>query len=170
MQVSCDYVSGYANCKCIWSTCFGQLAIYQLQFLNMILANIDIEVKFPPASSTTPSPTSATRLIKPIPVVRPLAELSISFEQRQLPDHSTPGLPSQANWHVDYDDDYDENDEDDDEEEDDEDGDDNDDCYDEDDVHLHCVSNVSVCSFEDKILARNIIILILVAEYIYANL
>ena len=129
---------------------------------EMILAFIDIAAMFSSTSSTTPSPTSATTPIKPIPVVQPLARLSISFELRQSLDHSTPGSPSEANCHEDVDDD-------DDDDGDDEDDDENDgDCYDEDDFHLHCVSNVSVCSFEDKVLARNIIILILVAAY--ANL
>ena len=55
--------------------------------------------------------------------------------------------------------------EDDDEEEEEDDDDDDDEDDGEDDVHLHCVSSVSVCSFEDKVLAGNLILFILVAAY-----
>ena len=91
-----------------------------------------------------------------------MAKLSASFEQLQWLDHSEPESPCE-----DYNDDGDEeedNDDDDDEEEE-----DNDDCHDDDDVHLHCVGCVSVCSFEDKVLAWNFIRLILVAAIFNFN-
>ena len=60
----------------------------------------------------------------------------------------------------DDDDDGDDGDDDDDDEDGDEEE-ENCDCNDDD--HLHCVGCVSVCSFEDKVLALNFILLILVA-------
>ena len=109
-----------------------------------------------------------------------MAKLSTSFEQLQWLDHSEPGSPCDYDdedrngdeeedndyCHDDDDDDEEEeedtNDDDDEEEEEEENYDDYDD--DDDDDHLHCVGCVSVCSFEDKVLAWNFILLILVAE------
>ena len=72
--------------------------MYQLQFQKKILVYIDIDAMFSPISSI-----SSTTPIEPIPVVRPLAKLSISFELRQWLAHSTRGSPREANCHDDYD-------------------------------------------------------------------
>ena len=147
--------------------------IYQLQ--KKVLGFIGIgampSLRFSATSSISPSATTsispsattqwarrASRRPKLIPGVPPLAKLSTSFEQLQWLDHSEPESPSK-----DYDDDDDgEEDNDDDDHGDEEEEEDNDDCHD-DGVHLHCVGYVSVCSFEDKVLAWNFIRLILVA-------